>query len=405
VEAVRPAVLDSWRRCTHVPLSLGQAPVTEDAPARWRDSTAGRASGAIADELTAAAVDGDFVAAITDDEGAIVWSAGGRTMRRRAESVAFVPGGRWGEEAVGTNALGLALREDRPSTVWSAEHYAPIVHDWVCYSAPFHDPSTGRVLGVVDLSTTWRRATPLALTTVTALARVFDAVIASVPPGRSAVAGDPRRGRMRVPAALAAGAVDLAAAPTAGAAARVLELRFLGADRVSVGGVTRALPPRQLDLLAVLALAPAGLSLDALHDRLHGESPVSPATTKSEVSHLRRALGPQVVASRPYRLAVPVAADLVDVLTELRAGRLDRAIDLYGGPLLPSSAAPAVEEHRHLVDAALRNAVVAAGDVDALARLADRMPQDPYLHELVLASLPATDPRAALARAHLDTLA
>lgn len=401
-------MLRSWERCRHVSLALDQAPLAGDAPARWRESRAGRASAAIADELRAAAVDGDFVAALTDADGTIVWTAGGRTMRRRAEQVAFVPGGRWDEGAVGTNALGLALREDRAATVWSAEHYAPIVHDWVCYSAPVHDPTTGTVAGVVDLSTTWRRATPLALTTVSALARLFDQALrlgAPASPGRGLEVAGPQA----APGLLAVTDTRGLLAPDARPADRApdgaaLQLQVLGEAAVTLGDALLSLPPRQLDLLAVLALAPGGLSLEALHDRLHGDRPISPATTKAEVSHLRRALGPRL-AGRPYRLVGPVIADHVDVLDALRDGRVADAIGLYRGPLLPASDAPAVVEHRHLVDAAVRNAAVAAGRVDDLARLAERMPHDAYLHECLVAGLSPGDPRRALAQAHLDVLA
>ena len=420
---VRPDVLRSWRRSGHVPLSIDSAPVSTEAVDRWEDSPAGRAYTAVADELRTVAQEGDFVAAATDAEGTIVWTAGGRTMRRRAESVAFVPGGRWGEDAVGTNALGLALREGRPSVVWSAEHYAPIVHDWVCYSAPFHDPVTGAVAGVIDLSTTWRRANPLALTTVTALARLYDQALAATgvavrggrpgaangagclfgpgPAGAGAGAGPGSR-----PGGDRAGASGSGFAEVAGLAAALevpLRLRLLGAAEVTLGHTPLLLPPRQVELLAVLALAPAGLTLDALHDRLHGDRPVRPSTTKAEVSHLRRVLGRRL-ASRPYRLVGPVLADHVEVLDAVGSERLDRALDLYGGPLLPASEAPALVEHRYLVDAAVRNAVLGGGTVAELARLADRMPDDAYLHELVVARLPRTDPRHALAQAHLDSL-
>ena len=80
-------------------------------------------------------------------------------MRRKAETVNFVAGGRWDDQSVGTNALDLANRLDKPAMVFSAEHYAPIVHNWVCWAAPVHDPVTGRQLGVLDLSTTWTAPT------------------------------------------------------------------------------------------------------------------------------------------------------------------------------------------------------------------------------------------------------
>ena len=422
---VRPDVLRSWRRSGHVPLSIDSAPVTPsstDAVERWEDSPAGRAYTAVADELRAVAQEGDFVAAATDADGTIVWTAGGRTMRRRAESVAFVPGGRWGEDAVGTNALGMALCEGRPSVVWSAEHYAPIVHDWVCYSAPFHDPLTGAVAGVIDLSTTWRRANPLALTTVTALARLYDQALAAtgtavrggrsggagasgglLAPGRPDGAGPwpgPVPGQRRE---VASGLGFAEVAVLAAAFDVPLRLRLLGTAEVALGHTPLLLPPRQVELLAVLSLAPTGLTLDALHDRLHGDRPVRPSTTKAEVSHLRRVLGRRL-ASRPYRLLGPVVADHVDVLGAVASERLHRALDLYRGPLLPASEAPALVEHRYLVDAAVRNAVLGGGTVDDLARLAERMPDDAYLHELVVDRLPRSDPRHALAQAHLDSL-
>src|SRR5437762_2056118 len=76
--------------------------------------------------------------------------------------------------SVGTNALDLANRLRRPAMVFSAEHYAPIVHNWVCWAAPVHDPLTGVQLGVVDLSTTWDRTHPIGLATARVLARLIE---------------------------------------------------------------------------------------------------------------------------------------------------------------------------------------------------------------------------------------
>src|SRR5215475_16233606 len=95
-------------------------------------------------------------------------------MRRKAEKVNFIPGGRWDESSVGTNALDLALRLDRPATVYSAEHFSSCVHGWVCWAAPVHDPGTGRQLGVLDLSTTWDRSHPIGLATAEALAKLVE---------------------------------------------------------------------------------------------------------------------------------------------------------------------------------------------------------------------------------------
>ena len=103
--------------------------------------------------------------AVTDPAARILWTYGGAVMRRKAEKVNFIPGGRWDEASVGTNALDLALRLDHAATVYSAEHFSSCVHGWVCWAAPVHDPRTGRQLGVLDLSTTWDRSHPIGLAT------------------------------------------------------------------------------------------------------------------------------------------------------------------------------------------------------------------------------------------------
>lgn len=349
---VRDEVLASWERSLqHVAPHLDHAPVHDDAPTRWRSGPMAHAFRSVEDELTQIAHDGDFVAAVTDETGAIVWVAGGRTMRRRAEEVAFLPGGRWDEAAVGTNALALALSSGRPWAVRATEHFSPMVQDWVCYSAPIHDPATGSPVGVLDLSTTFRRANPLALSTVTALARNLELVLEARAGGR------------------------IADAPS------VLRLEVLGRGDVSIDGTRIAVPPRQVELLTLLALHPGGLTLDALHDRLHGDRAANPNTTKAELSHLRRAVGAHL-ASRPYRLDGSWTCDHAEVLDALRVGRVDDALVRYGGPLLPRSDAPNIEEHRHALDVALRSAVLADPTPARLASLLAAMPDDPYLIEL-----------------------
>ena len=86
-------------------------------------------------------------------------------------------GARWDDESVGTNALDLANRLAEPSMVFSAEHYASIVHNWVCWAAPVLDPATGRQLGVIDLSTTWDRTHPIGLATARVMARLIETAL------------------------------------------------------------------------------------------------------------------------------------------------------------------------------------------------------------------------------------
>src|SRR5215212_4695589 len=174
---VRPDILRSWHRSQpHVARNVAEAPLTDESELRafWHDSPLQHAVSSVESELRRTAEDGDLVLAVTDRQTRILWTYGGRVMRRRAESVNFVPAARWDDRSVGTNALDLANRLGRPSMVFSAEHYAPIVHNWVCWAAPLHDPLTGRQLGVIDLSTTWDRTHPIGLATARVMARLIE---------------------------------------------------------------------------------------------------------------------------------------------------------------------------------------------------------------------------------------
>ena len=103
-------------------------------------------------------------------------------------------GGRWDDTSVGTNALDLATRNDAPSMVFSAEHYAQVVHNWVCWAAPVHDPVSGEQLGVIDLSTTWDRTHPIGLATARVMARLIETAMP-----RLAAAPRPPRAEPRLP--------------------------------------------------------------------------------------------------------------------------------------------------------------------------------------------------------------
>lgn len=376
--AVRDEVLASWGRCAgELPVSLAAAPLGDGhgggtAAERWNASPVRRAAPGLAEELARVAADNDMVAAVTDETGRILWSGGSRFMAGRAEQVHFTAGGQWDERSAGTNAPALALLTGAPASVFSVEHWCEAVHDWVCYAAPVHD-STGRTVGVIDLSTTWEQAHPLAMSTVTALAGLVEARL-----GAAAGPGAPSG----VPDAL----------PT-------LKVRALGHPRAVLDGTPLLLPLRQFEIVCLLLLRREA-TLDELHALLYGDRPVTMTTLKAEISHLRRALG-GAVASRPYRLAAAWEADFTTVVDHLRAGRLPDAVAPYGGPLLPDSEAPAIVEHRHYVDVALRNALLRHGSARDLLRFAELHPFDGELVERAAAAADPSDPLLADAEARL----
>ncbi len=371
--ALRREVTESWlRSLTTVDPARDSAPCSDGGQVRprWAGSPLRGPVGDMADELRSVADDAGFVAAVTDESGTILWTCGGRVMRRRAEQVNFAPGGRWDEQAMGTNALSLALRTHRPNTVFSAEHLVAALHGWVCYCAPIRGPQ-GRVLGVLDLSTTWDRSHPLAMVTVRSLVSAIETRLRTDPPG------PPR--------------------PTGG-----LRLDCLGTEEVSCDGVPLRLPPRQLEILALLALEPDGFTPERLRDALYGERAVTASTFKAEVSHLRHTLGGHV-ATRKYALTAPVVCDAVQVLRALRDGDVARAVRRYRGPLLPHSQAPGIVTWREHLEVAVREAVLVSARPEHALGYGERVPYDAEIHEHALRVLPPGDPRRAIAAGRLST--
>jgi hypothetical protein len=358
---VRPEILRSWRRSQpHVSRDVAEAPLDDEDAMRafWHDSPLQRAVSNVESELRRTAEDGDLVLAVTDRHTRILWTYGGRVMRRKAETVNFVPAARWDDESVGTNALDLANRLGRPSMVFSAEHYAPIVHNWVCWAAPVHDPVTGAQLGVIDLSTTWDRTHPIGLATARVLARLIETA-------------------MPVSVGLSAPDPD---GPTG------LQLHLLGTAEATLDGARLLLTRRQTEILAVLALHLGGLSLDQLHALVYGDQAVTLSTLKAEVSHLRAALGGQLT-SRPYRLTLPVSTDIDDVLDALQRGDLTAAIAHYGGDLLPGTESPALVELGEYLAVSMREALLANPEPAAVIRFSELAPYDVEVLEVCLAAL------------------
>jgi hypothetical protein len=292
----------------------------------------------------------------------------------------FAEGTLWSEAGAGTNALGTAIAVGHPVQVFSAEHYNATVHAWTCSASPIFEPRTGRLLGTVDLTGPYRMAHPHSLALVTAAAgaasgslhqelwrddeRLREAYIRRhahlgrrptgvvTRSGRVVMAdpigwlgthvglpGDGGVGFLTGGATFRAeelpgsgGFLVWAAEPGDPRAPRGLRLRLLGGAGAWLDGRPLHLSPRHAEILALLAAAPEGLSAGELGAALHGPG-ASPTTVRSEISRLRRLLGP-ALATRPYRLVADVDADL---LAPAAAGDPE---------LLPGSAAPGIQRLR-----------------------------------------------------------
>ncbi len=88
---------------------------------------------------------------LADDAGTILRAIGDADFAERAARVALQPGHSWAEGAMGTNAIGTALAEQRPVAVVGTDHYLERNRFLTCIATPIHAP-TGGVLGILDIS-------------------------------------------------------------------------------------------------------------------------------------------------------------------------------------------------------------------------------------------------------------
>ncbi|HZW27587.1 MAG TPA: hypothetical protein VFF08_03990, partial [Trueperaceae bacterium] len=182
-----------------------------------------------------------------------------------------------------------------------------------------------------------------------------------------------------------------------------LTFRFFGAFECRLEGEEVQLPPRLVEAALALALHPDGITRDELNDFLvsEGHPPFTSGGMRSLVTRLRQLLP---VSDAPYRFQLPYEADVLQVRDYVKANRVREAVNLMRGPLLPQSDAPGVQELRWTVEEELRQAVLLAGDPDALYDLAERLGDDLEFWQAAAQALSAGDPRLALARARVRRL-
>ncbi len=97
---------------------------------------------------------------------------------RLADGNNFAEGFGYDEGAVGTNGVGTVLECGGSVHVVGAEHFVEQLQDYACAGAPVHDPFTGRVEGVLDVSCRAENSSPILLSLVTsAAARIQDALL------------------------------------------------------------------------------------------------------------------------------------------------------------------------------------------------------------------------------------
>ncbi|NJC14564.1 hypothetical protein F4558_004390 [Micromonospora profundi] len=373
---VRDVVRRSWERSARLdPEATPPVDLADDALAAYRAAhPLARVLPLFRDLLGGTAQDGAHLMAVCDAYGRLLWVEGHPGVLRHAERMNFVPGARWDETHAGTNAPGTALAVDHSVQIFATEHFSRPVQRWTCAAAPIHDPTTGRLLGAIDITGGDHLANPHSLALVRATARAAEAQLAVDRPAQPGVATVTALGRDEA------------------------ELR--------VDGRVIRLGRRHSELLVLLLHHPEGRTGEQLGLDLYGDDRLHPVTVRAELSRLRRVLGGELLDSRPYRLRGTIHADFMTITRLLDQGDPVGALDAYSGPLLPSSDAPGVTRLRRLIDGQLRAAVLAAADPALLAAwtATPAGADDLAAWQALARALPAAAPRRPLALARIDQL-
>jgi signal transduction histidine kinase len=182
---LRPRIVESWRRSLATGLDPTDllAPIEADESEvleRWFEHPLGSLTDVLTEQLRKVAEESGGVVVVTDASGLVLHRVGDESLKERAAVMNLVEGARYSEAADGTNGIGTALAADRAFQVFAFEHFNERHHDWVCSGAPVHDPVSGRVVALVDVSSLWKTAHPRSLELVADAARSIEECLLDV---------------------------------------------------------------------------------------------------------------------------------------------------------------------------------------------------------------------------------
>lgn len=378
--------------------------------------------------------DSGLLIAVGDAMGRLLWVEGDRHLKSRAESMMFVEGSNWNESVSGTSAPGTALALNRAMQIRTEEHYNRLVHAWSCTAVPVHDPETGAIVGVIDITggeqAVDRHTMPLMLATA------------------HAVESEMLLNRLRQRAGADRGGLgdvstDLVGEVQVGLTRSVKVRSFAGQDgdqpahratffakiRGSSSPLIRAtlqtlgreqallsfadqqleLTQRHSEIMTLLAMHPAGLSAERLAELLWGDHRAT-HRLRPEMVRLRKLLSSVheslAPRSRPYQLFAPIELDAQHVMSLLNRGAHRAALAAYQGEMLAGSVAPGIETLRAELSAHLRESLLNSASADVLMQYAQtaEATEDIEVWQQLLQLLPAKSPKRAKIVAHIEAL-
>ncbi|GAB6156046.1 sigma-54-dependent Fis family transcriptional regulator [Desulfosporosinus burensis] len=154
---VTPSILRSWQRSVEFQvdhsLISNQAILSTPRLIERREAQDSlvRASETVLPYIFSLLGSRNYTVLLGDNDGYIMEAIGDAPFMSKAQKVNLSPGASWSEEIRGTNAIGTALRDNAPISVFGWEHFVHDNHFLACWAAPIQN-SQGAPIGVLDIS-------------------------------------------------------------------------------------------------------------------------------------------------------------------------------------------------------------------------------------------------------------
>lgn len=168
---VSEVVVASWERsqAAGVDIAHPNAQFTDEIDAA---SLLVRCARPVLQQLQIDTADMPLVIALTDKKARVVQRIDSSSaVARLLDRVDLAPGFSYAESTMGTNGIGTVFEAGQPISVVGPEHFSENLHLFACTGAPVIDPVTGRVEGVLDISTLSSSWSPLMHTLVKSAAK------------------------------------------------------------------------------------------------------------------------------------------------------------------------------------------------------------------------------------------
>lgn len=161
----------SWRRSRAAGVDPGTIDPAYDGEPTARLSVLARTAIAAIEDIAHTLTTEPVSLLLTDDRAVVVhrWCAD-RDLRVRLDRVRLLPGFAYSESGVGTNGIGTAVETRRPALVTGEAHFVSPLAGFSCAGVPLRHPTTGSLVGVVNLTADAGFGTALMLPFVRAVA-------------------------------------------------------------------------------------------------------------------------------------------------------------------------------------------------------------------------------------------